>query len=79
MWLLQTKQKFRICEFYVSGEGFPRFDIKNPQIYNQSLVDFGAHDDTGNVIYHGNSFESWKKNYGIARQCLFIACILLKY
>jgi hypothetical protein len=36
----------RICEFYVTGERLPQFDTENPQIHNQSLVDFGAHDDT---------------------------------
>jgi hypothetical protein len=36
----------RTWEFYVIGERLPPFDMQNPQIYNQSLVDFGAHDET---------------------------------
>lgn len=54
-------------KFYINGERLPQYDMKNPQIYNQSLIDFGIHDDTANGIYYGiNSYKSWVDNYWIA-------------
>jgi hypothetical protein len=49
--------------------------MEPPQIYNQSLIDFGIHDDTANGIYYGiNSFESWKRNYWVATARLSHVC-----
>jgi len=54
-------------KFYVNGERLPQYDMKNPQVYNQLLIDMGIHDDTANGIYYGiNSFDSWKENYWVA-------------
>ena len=63
------------CRFYINGERLPQFDMKPPMIYNQSLIDFGIHDDTANGIYYGiNSFDSWKKNYWVATARLSHIC-----
>ena len=41
--------------------------MKNPQVYNQSLIDFGINDDVSSGIYYGiNSYKSWEKNYWTA-------------
>jgi hypothetical protein len=54
-------------KFYVNGERLPQYDMKNPQVYNQLLIDMGIHDDTANGIYYGiNSYDSWKDNYWVA-------------
>jgi hypothetical protein len=63
------------AKFYINGERLPQYDMEPPQIYNQSLIDFGIHDDTANGIYYGiNSFESWKKNYWVATARLSHVC-----
>jgi len=62
-------------KFYINGESLPQFDMKNPQVFNQSLIDFGIHDDTANGIYYGiNSYESWEKNYWLATCRLSHVC-----
>jgi len=62
-------------KFYINGESMPQFDMKNPQVYNQSLIDFGIHDDTANGIYYGiNSYSSWEKNYWVATARLSHIC-----
>ena len=62
-------------KFYINGESMPQFDMKNPQVYNQSLIDFGIHDDTANGIYYGiNSYQSWEKNYWVATARLSHVC-----
>ena len=62
-------------KFYLNGESMPQFDMKNPQVYNQSLIDFGIHDDTANGIYYGiNSYKSWEKNYWVATARLSHVC-----
>ena len=38
-------------KFYINGERLPQYDMANPQCYNQTLIDFGIHDDTANGIY----------------------------
>ena len=63
------------AKFYINGERLPQYDMEPPQIYNQSLIDFGIHDDTANGIYYGiNSFESWKRNYWVATARLSHVC-----
>lgn len=63
------------CRFFINGERLPQFDMTPPMIYNQSLIDFGIHDDTANGIYYGiNSFDSWKKNYWVATARLSHIC-----
>lgn len=63
------------AKFYINGERLPQYDMEQPQIYNQSLIDFGIHDDTANGIYYGiNSFESWKRNYWVATARLSHVC-----
>lgn len=62
-------------KFYLNGESMPQFDMKNPQVFNQSLIDFGIHDDTANGIYYGiNSYNSWEKNYWVATARLSHVC-----
>lgn len=62
-------------KFYINGESMPQFDMKNPQVFNQSLIDFGIHDDTANGIYYGiNSYKSWEKNYWVATARLSHVC-----
>jgi len=61
--------------FYVNGERIPQYDMKNPQVYNQSLIDFGINDDTSSGIYYGiNSYKSWEKNYWTATARLSHIC-----
>ena len=63
------------CKFYINGERLPQFDMTPPMIFNQSLIDFGIHDDTANGIYYGiNSFDSWKNNYWVATARLSHIC-----
>ena len=62
-------------KFFINGERLPQYDMKNPQCYNQSLIDFGIHDDTANGIFWGiNSYESWEQNYWIASARLSHVC-----
>ena len=62
-------------KFYINGERLPQYDMKNPQCYNQSLIDFGIHDHTANGIFWGiNSYDSWVKNYWIASARLSHVC-----
>lgn len=62
-------------KFYINGERLPQYDMKNPQCYNQSLIDFGIHDDTANGIFWGiNSYDAWQKYYWIASARLSHVC-----
>lgn len=62
-------------KFYINGERLPQYDMRNPQCYNQSLIDFGIHDDTANGIFWGiNSYDSWQKNYWVASARLSHVC-----
>ena len=61
--------------FYVNGERIPQYDMKNPQVYNQSLIDFGIADDVSSGIYYGiNSYKSWEQNYWVATARLSHVC-----
>jgi len=61
--------------FFVNGERIPQYDMKNPQVYNQSLIDFGINDDVSSGIYYGiNSYKSWEKNYWTATARLSHIC-----
>jgi hypothetical protein len=63
------------CRFYINGERLPQFDMNPPMVFNQSLIDFGIHDDTANGIYYGiNTFDSWKNNYWVATARLSHIC-----
>ena len=63
------------AKFYINGERLPQYDMKNPQCYNQSLIDFGIHDDTANGIFWGiNSYDAWQKYYWIASARLSHVC-----
>ena len=57
------------AKFYINGESLPQYEMTaaSGSIYQQSLIDFGIHDDTANGIYYGiNSYESWIENYFVA-------------
>ena len=59
----------------MNGERIPQYDMKNPQVYNQSLIDFGINDDVSSGIYYGiNSYKSWEKNYWTATARLSHIC-----
>lgn len=62
-------------KFFINGERLPQYDMKNPQCFNQSLIDFGIHDDTANGIFWGiNSYDAWQKYYWIASARLSHVC-----
>jgi len=61
--------------FYVNGERIPQYDMKNPHVYNQSLIDFGINNDVSSDVYYGiDSCKSWEKNYWTATARLSHIC-----
>ena len=61
--------------WYINGERAPMYQLKNPDIYDKLMCDFGIHDDVSSGIYYGiNSYESWVDNYWVASLRLSHVC-----
>lgn len=61
--------------WYINGERAVSYQLKNPDIYDKLMADFGIHDDVSSGIYYGiNSYESWRDNYWVASLRLSHVC-----
>ena len=61
--------------WYINGERAVSYQMKNPDVYDKLLCDFGIHDDTSTGLYYGiNSYKSWENNYWVASLRLSHVC-----